>query len=167
MAIESGIVRANFASRSVTFNWQARVAAGRVSTSAMPSSVGHSRLPDNALTIIGVKGDVCYRVADQLGRATGDGVPGRSGAHDGFRATSTGATFVGAGSVGFGRSLRIVPGGLVFSTTVGTGPLVAFHPPVVSSDSGGKIAGLPGLAVDHALSFIVVAVSAGSVDVST
>ena len=111
--------------------------------------------------------DVRYRVADQPGRAKCDCVPGRSGVQDGFRATSTGAVLADAGSIGFGRAARIAAGGLVLSTTAGSGPLAAFHPPVVSSDSGGKMAGLPGLAVDHSLSLIVAAISTGCVDVST
>ena len=108
-----------------------------------------------------------YRVADQLGRAVCDCLPGRSGVQDGFLATSTGGVLVGTGSIGIGRSTRIVAGGFVFSTTAGSGSLEALQPPVASSDAGGRIAGLPGLAVDHSLSFIAAVVSAGCVDGST
>ena len=108
-----------------------------------------------------------YRVADQLGRVACACFPGRSGVQDGFLATSIGGVFIGAVSIGFGRSARIVAGGFVLSTTAGNGPVAAFQPPVASSDSGGKIAGLPGLAVDHSLSLIDAVVSAGCVEVST
>lgn len=108
-----------------------------------------------------------YRVADQLGLVACDCFPGRSGVQDGFLATSTGGVFAGAGSIGFGRSARNAAGGFVLSATAGNGPLAAFHPPVASSEDDGKIAGLPGLAVDHSLSLIDAVVSNGCVEVST
>ena len=112
-----------------------------------------------------------YRVADHVGRVTRDEVPvpGRSGAHVGLRAISTGAVEVVA-FAGAGCSIRLVWSlqafvGVESTTTSGIGPLAAFQPLDGWSASAGRFAGLPGAAVAHTPSFIVG--GASSVSIST